>query len=161
MGRPKDIGTAAETAVVRALWGLGFPHAERRALTGALDQGDITGTPGICWEVKGGQQTKAPSDEQIAAWMRETETERLNARADIGVLVLQRHGVGPGHASRWWAYLPTLWIPRLLLRDHALLSDGIEWEDLLRFPSRVHLGDACALLRVAGYGQPLDEAVPR
>lgn len=140
--RPKDIGTAAETAVVRALGELGFPHAERRALAGAYDLGDITGTPGICWEVKGGQQTKAPSDEQVAAWMAETETERVNARADIGVLVLQRHGVGPANAHRWWAYLrANSWILGATKHD---------------IPVRVQLAHACLLLRRAGYGQPFE-----
>lgn len=46
--RPKAIGTAAETAVVRYLAAHGFPAAERRALHGATDLGDITGTPGLC-----------------------------------------------------------------------------------------------------------------
>ena len=35
--RPKAIGTAAETAVVRYLAAHGFPAAERRALHGARD----------------------------------------------------------------------------------------------------------------------------
>ena len=46
--RPKAIGTAAETAVVRYLAAHGFPAAERRALHGATDLGDITGTPRSC-----------------------------------------------------------------------------------------------------------------
>ena len=54
--RPKAIGTAAETAVVRYLAAHGFPNAERRALHGATDLGDITGTPSLCWEVKGGHR---------------------------------------------------------------------------------------------------------
>lgn len=37
--RPKAIGTAAETAVVRYLAAHGFPAAERRALHGATDHG--------------------------------------------------------------------------------------------------------------------------
>ncbi|MFC3984925.1 hypothetical protein [Streptosporangium jomthongense] len=147
--RPKDIGTAAETAVVRTLTQLGFPHAERRALAGAYDLGDITGTPGIVWEVKGGRQTKAPSDEQIAAWMAETEVERRNAGADIGVLVLQRHGVGPKNADRWWAYLRA----QHVMTVHPAGPD---------FPVRVQLAHASLLLRGIGYGQPLDpEAVGR
>lgn len=142
MARPKDIGTAAETAVVRALRTLGFPHAERRALAGAQDLGDITGTPGVVWEVKGGQQTRQPSDEQIAAWMAETEVERVNAGAGVGVLVLQRHGVGPANAHRWWAYLQG---------DDWMLGCGH------RYPIRLLLSDACVVLRVSGYGEPLPE----
>ncbi|TYB50263.1 hypothetical protein FXF51_56915 [Nonomuraea sp. PA05] len=142
MARPKDIGTAAETAVVRALRRLGFPHAERRALAGAQDLGDVTGTPGVVWEVKGGQQTKhpRPSDLTIVQWMLETEIERGHARADIGVLVVQRHGVGPANAHLWWAYLQA---------DDWISGYGVN------IPIRLLLADACTLLRVAGYGQPL------
>ena len=56
--RPMDIGTAAESAVVKVLREHGFPHAERRALHGSIDLGDITGTPGLAWEVKGGTTAK-------------------------------------------------------------------------------------------------------
>ncbi|MEV4179901.1 hypothetical protein AB0J28_00460 [Streptosporangium canum] len=143
MARPKDIGTAAETAVVRALRDLGWPHAERRALAGTYDLGDITGCPGIVWEVKGGQQTRQPSDEQITDWMAETEQERVNARADFGVLVLQRHGVGPSNAHRWWAYLRA----QQVMTVHPAGPD---------FPVRVLLTDACTLLRGIGYGRPLE-----
>ncbi|NAE18288.1 hypothetical protein, partial [Enterococcus hirae] len=66
--RPRDIGTAAETATVRYLRTAGFPHAERRALRGTHDCGDITGTPGLAWEVKGGQAAKGASDGQVAQW---------------------------------------------------------------------------------------------
>jgi len=145
--RPKDIGTAAETAVVRFLRTAGFPHAERRALTGALDQGDITGTPGIAWEVKGGQAAKTASDGQVAQWLAETETERLNARADIGILVMARAGCGPANTGRWWAVLPFLHVaPQVALAaDTAALSIQ---------PVRVHLATACRMLQVAGYGAP-------
>lgn len=142
MSRPKDIGTTAETAVVRALRQHGWPHAERRALAGTHDLGDIVGCPGIVWEVKGGKQTKSPSDEDIRAWMAETETERVNARADFGVLVLQRHGVGKDNAHRWWAYLQA---------DEWISGYGVS------IPIRLLLADACTLLRVAGYGTALPE----
>lgn len=137
--RPKAIGTAAETAVVRYLRAHGFPQAERRALTGSLDQGDITGTPGICWEVKGGTAAKTASDGQVAAWLVETETERVNSGADIGVLVLQRAGIGPANAGRWWAVVPV----------------GVfDPEDRFPYPARLHLSDIAQVLRRYGYGDP-------
>src|SRR5690606_4660297 len=52
--KPRDTGTRAETAVVRYRRDHGWPHAERRALRGNQDAGDITGTPGVCWSVKAG-----------------------------------------------------------------------------------------------------------
>jgi hypothetical protein len=138
--RPKDIGTAAETAVVRALRQLGFPHAERRALTGSLDQGDITGTPGIVWEVKGGNAAKTASDGQVEKWLDETETELDNAGARHGILVLARPGIGAANAHRWWA----------ITREYVGPSD-------LTVVFRTTLADACLRLRSWGYGEPLPE----
>lgn len=150
MNRPKKIGTAAETAVVRALRTLGFPHAERAALAGTNDRGDITGTPGICWEVKGGDAARTASDLLINTWVAETERERVNASADIGVLVVQRKGIGAANAHRWWAILPASWLARLMLGDYQVLCASDD-----HFPVRMLLADACTLLRGAGYGQPL------
>lgn len=141
MARPKDIGTAAETAAARALHLLGFPHAERRALSGAHDRGDITGTPGVVWEVKGGAAAKSASDGQVLDWLIETETERVNARADVGVLVMQRAGYGPARASEWWAVLSASWTFNLAPGVLPAL-----------IPVRLHLRTACALLRARGYG---------
>ena len=45
MSKAKAKGTAAETALVKYLRDHGFPGAERRAMTGEFDQGDVTGTP--------------------------------------------------------------------------------------------------------------------
>lgn len=144
MNKPKRIGTAAETAVARYLQAHGFPHAERRALRGIQDAGDITGIPGICVEVKGGEAAKAASDLLVADWLEETEKERVNARADIGVLVLQRRGVGPANAGRWWAVISLDFISML---THGYDGSGI--------PVRMLLADAVRLLRTAGYGDPL------
>lgn len=146
MNKPRQIGTKAESAVVRYLTANGFAHAERRSLRGALDAGDITGTPGICWEVKGGDAARNASDLQIERWMTELATETVNARADVGVLVVQRAGVGPGNAGRWWAYMPCYQI--------VVLSSGGRFASGLAHPVRMLLGDAVTLLRAAGYGQP-------
>lgn len=138
--RPRDIGTAAETAVERCLHRNGFPHAEKRRQRGTLDPGDITGIPGLVIEVKGGEAARSASDAQVAAWLEETERERVNVGADIGVLVLQRRGVGLANAERWWAVL------RL-----GVIHGGAE-----NAPVRMLLADMCWLLRVWGYGDPLE-----
>ena len=152
--KPKARGTAAETAVVRALRALGFPHAERRALAGVHDLGDITGTPGLCWEVKGGDAARTASDNQITDWLTETEKERANAGADHGILVVQRKAIGAANAHRWWAILNATNLAELLVNEGA-----IDWgSGTPTFPVRMLLGDACHLLRAAGYGQPLPEA---
>ena len=105
MSKAKQKGTAAETAVVRFLQGQGFPLAERRALGGGSsgeDLGDITGIPMLCMEVKNHATYKIP------AWIKETETERINARADYGILIVKPNGVGmtPDKVGQWWGIMP-------------------------------------------------------
>jgi hypothetical protein len=154
--RSRDIGTAAETAVVRHLRPNGFPHAERRALRGVADAGDIAGTPGICWEIKGGAAARTASDLLIWEWLHELAAEMVNAAADVGVLVLQRAGVGPANAGRWWAIMPAGQVV-------ALARPGVEPDvplDRLLFPVRMLLADAVSLLRAAGYGSDVSPDSP-
>lgn len=94
VNRSKQRGTAAETAVVRALHERGYLHAERRALAGALDKGDVAlGIPGVMIEVKNCATVTIP------AWLREVAVEKANARADIGVVW---HKIrGKGDANDW------------------------------------------------------------
>ena len=138
-GRPKDIGTAAETAVVRFLRDNGFPLAERRALHGSTDRGDITGTPGLVWEVKGGDAAKTASDNQIAAWLDETEIERANANAAYGFLVVARR---LKNVRDWWAVLWTDAIANLCC------GDGVRPEPV---PVRLTLAGLVAMLDGAGW----------
>jgi hypothetical protein len=149
--RPKDKGTDAERAVVRYLQAYGWPNAERRALRGTQDAGDITGTPGICWEVK--SRKRPVSDLDVTTWLVETETETAAAGAEIGVLVVRRHGVGEGHAGRWWAYMR---LGTAAILHVTLVNPTPEtWNGP---PVRMLLGDAVELLRAAGYGEPLELA---
>ena len=150
MNRPKKIGTAAESATVKFLRANGFPHAERRALRGTEDAGDVTGTPDVCWEIKGGNAARTTSDLLVAAWMTELEIERSNARASVGVLVVQRAGVGPANAGRWWAYMPIG--TAAVLRLGLINPEDETWQG---FPVRMLLADAVSLLRSAGYGEPV------
>lgn len=152
VNKPKQIGTAAETAVTRYLVRNGFPKAERRALMGEYDQGDInTGDRRIVIEVKGGNAAKTASDNQIAAWLVETDTERVNARAQVGVLVLQRAGVGAPNAGRWWAVVPSAALTVLCDPSSAYAYDAPV------VPVRLTLADTVQLLRWAGYGEPLED----
>lgn len=99
MSTSKAKGTSAESAVVKFLQRAFWPYAERRALSGGQDKGDITGTPGIAWEVKSAKTLCIP------AWLRETETERVNAKADYAVLVIKPVGVGLTRTDQWYALM--------------------------------------------------------
>lgn len=147
VNRPKSIGTAAETAVVRAARTRGFPGADRLTLTGANDRGDVGLCPGVILEVKGGQAAKTASDAQITAWLVETERERVNAKAHVGILVTQRPAVGAPNAHRWWAHMTT----------HCLGLPGLGIIPSPAIPVRMLLADALQLLRAAGYGDPIDD----
>jgi len=80
----KAKGTAAETAVVRFLQANGHPGAERRALAGAQDRGDVAGIPGVVIEVKDCQRM------ELAAWMNELARE--TPVGELGVVWHKRRG---------------------------------------------------------------------
>lgn len=166
--RPKDIGTEFTTGVIRYLKDHGYPYAELRNQRGALDQGDITGLgPGLVIECKGGHAAEAASDAQIVAWLRETEVERQNAKADVGVLVTKRKGYGRANAGLWWAHMNAETLKTLMGQDAYLISATdpasvrkISLALAVDFPIRLHLRDAVTLLRSAGYGDPISEEYP-
>ncbi|MET7867959.1 hypothetical protein [Micromonospora taraxaci] len=149
MNKSGQIGTKAESATVKVLIPNGFPHAERRRLRGEHDAGDLTGTPGICWSVKGGNMARQASDLQIDGWLAELAEQIVNAKANVGVLVIQRKAVGYENAHRWWAVMPAFQLA-------ALVGEPIGTTEFDGFPVRMLLADAVALLRAAGYGEPVE-----
>lgn len=147
MNKSGAIGTKAATTVARTLALYGFPDAERRVLHGVRDQGDITGIPGVCIQVKGGDAARDASDRLIEAWLRTVEEQRVNARAHVGFLVVQRRGVGHVNAGRWWAVMSLNTLNGLLGGQRFCVAR----EGLAVRPVRMQLGDACRLLTYAGY----------
>lgn len=99
VNKPKQAGTAAESAVAAFLVTQGWPYAERRSLAGALDKGDITGTPGLCWEVKA--TSCAHEKVGYSGFLKECETERINATADYGIVVVKLKGYGNRRVGDW------------------------------------------------------------
>ena len=142
MNKSKAVGTQFSSDVIRYLREHGFPHAELRNQAGAFDKGDIVGCPGVAWECKGGHAAEVASDLQVTAWLMETETERVNAKADIGVLVMKRAAIGAKRAGRWWAVMP-LWVLR---------GGPVKGDPLNHLPVRMHLVDAVVVLHELGYG---------
>jgi hypothetical protein len=117
--KPKAIGTRGETAIVNVLRAHGFGGAERRALAGSNDLGDILICPGVIAEVKWGKHAKTASLVDVSRWLRETERERANAGAHLGLLVIQRNGIGTNRASlsRCFFDIGALWG-----RDHCIVE---------------------------------------
>ena len=108
MSAARSKGTLAETALVKFLAVNGFPHAERRALHGTEDKGDITGTVGLAWEVKNHRSYHFPE------WFKELKEETKNARADHGILIVKPNRVGVNDVGDWWALMPVAAIVQLL-----------------------------------------------
>lgn len=112
MTRSKDKGTRAESQVVTYLQAHGFPHAERRALTGNHDKGDIAGIIANVIEVKD------VSRDGLPGWIDEMVVERNNANARWGVVWHKRRGKGdPG---QWFATMPAAqWVEILRLLGYG------------------------------------------
>lgn len=100
----KAKGTAAETRVVKFINGYEGLSAERLALHGSKDEGDIrvridkvtsefaSGEWRI--EVKSGKQTQNPTRSDLTEWLKQTVNERINSGYPCA-LVVARHGKNP------------------------------------------------------------------
>lgn len=97
MNRSKIKGTRAETAVVNYLQAQGWPYAERRALSGSQDRGDVAGLPGVVIEVKDCKR------DELGSWVDEALVELANDSADIGVVWHKRRGTTD--PARWFVTL--------------------------------------------------------
>lgn len=98
MNRSQAKGTTAETAVVNWLKEHGFPYAERRALSGAQDRGDIANVPGVVIEVKNCARLA------LAEWVDEAQHEADNARVSVFAVVHKRPR--KGNPGEWYCTLP-------------------------------------------------------
>lgn len=148
VNRPKQKGTAAETACKRHAQANGFPLADRLTLSGQYDRGDLQLTIGVIAEVKAGAQAKNASGNQIAAWLEETETERINAGASIGILIVQPRGVGTSRPGLW-----STWFLR-----GGDIADCAADAFIFNAPIAVTFDHALLMLRRAGWGTPLEDA---
>lgn len=103
----KKAGTSWESEIVRTLIEGGWPHAERRRLSGAYDRGDITGVAGVCIEAKNTNRI------ELASALDEANVEAVNAGAAIGAAWIKRRG-------------------RASARDGYVLIDGTTFMQLLK-----------------------------
>lgn len=105
MSASRAKGTSWESAIVTYLRASGVPHAERRALNGAKDRGDVAGLPGVVIEAKNAKTVT------LGAWVDEAETERANDNADVGIVWFKRRGktsAGDGYVTMTGATLVRL-----------------------------------------------------
>lgn len=84
--RNKAKGSAWERAIVDCLRTVGWPFAERRIAGAVKDRGDIAGVVGVVIEAKN------TASRNLAGWITETEVERVNDGAWLGVVWHKRTG---------------------------------------------------------------------
>lgn len=94
MSKARAKGTYAENRVRDYLKEAGFPYCERLALHGSKDIGDLTGVPGMVWEIKNEKRIT------LAGYMDELVAEKHNAHLNHGVVVIPRRS---HHISRAYA----------------------------------------------------------
>lgn len=93
MSNPSKIrGTRWESDVVSYLRSNGFDQAERRALAGQADLGDIVNAGPYVWECKSTQRI------ELAKGMDETKEETKNANVRFGFLINKRRNKSVGEA---------------------------------------------------------------
>lgn len=142
----KAKGTRAETAVTQLARGSGFPLAERIALHGSNDHGDIRLAPGLILEVKAGKAAQTASLGQIGAWLGEASREAVNDHATSYGLVVQRQGFGIERVHLWEAWLAD---------KEIIAGDAEAWHGHRVSVLMVTLQEALRYWRADGYGDPL------
>lgn len=93
--RARAKGTLAEVAIASYLQREGWPFAERRALSGAADRGDIAGVAGVNQGVmkRAVIEAKNCATLSLPAWLREAEVERRNDNAATAAVWFKQRGV--------------------------------------------------------------------
>ena len=109
MSAAKAKGTRAESGVVAYLQENGFRDAERRALRGINDAGDVAGLDETVIEVK-----DHADRQRLGEWMAELIVEMNAACAEVGGVWHKRRG--KGSPADWYVTMPG-WVFIRLLRD--------------------------------------------
>lgn len=151
----KQKGTKGESAVVKAARAHEFPDAERLALAGAHDMGDVRLCRSVVVEVKSGKAAEQASVQLIEDWLHESETERVNANADFCLLVTKKAGKGYDNAHTWngWMYFRDYLALSLSTNGRRSSDEMAEYFDGSMSAAIVHMSfaDYLLLFRHAGY----------
>jgi hypothetical protein len=146
-----DIGKETERMVAGWLRNNGWPGCERRVKTGYRvpgredpDQGDLTGMPGICVQVKS-LRPATRMEQAIPAWLRETEMQRIASGSALGFLVVRRWGTTD--VGRWWTFQSARQLFTLLGGQPTDIGDQIG----RLIPVRMDMAALSSLLHQTGW----------
>lgn len=126
MSRSKDIGTAHESNCVRWLQANGFMLAERRALAGANDKGDILVCPGVIASCKAGHMAETATFHVIQQWANEAYQQMHNGHASHCVVIVKRPNIGAVRFGEMWA------VTRHHYTGHAQVQTLAAWARMMR-----------------------------
>jgi hypothetical protein len=125
----KAKGAKAERDTAQLLRQMGFPEADREFGAGRKDDvGDIRGVPKTVIEVKDDKSFN------FSGWLLEAETERVNAKADWGIVFVKR----PGKSIKEGYFLMTIENGIKLLSE-ALKNDRVLRQRLIELLNNEHL----------------------
>jgi hypothetical protein len=122
VSKAKAMGTAVESAAVRHLQANGYPDAERIVLHGSADHGDILlrRRPTIVAECK-----RAQRGVQLGPWIDELVSEKVNAAAEFGLLIMKQKGAGDKRIGCWATAMPADWfMPMMERANHFSLTNS-------------------------------------
>jgi hypothetical protein len=145
VSKSKQIGTKCETAVTRYAIEHGFPDAERLALRGNQDHGDVRLTAGLHVEVKGGKMADNASPTLISDWLEECDREAQNSGSFV-FLCVKRKGYGEQRVGVWRAVFRLKQLDEVYADGYAVGHAAVE----------MNLLSALELLRARGFGEPLE-----
>ncbi len=123
MVNSRDKGIRAELDVAKYLAANGLPDARRSVATGwsnatteYQDAGDITGTPGLCFQVKNRAQPL------VGKLLDDTWAETVRQAGDRMPLIVEKRA-GTADPGAWWLYTTSAWYV------HLLVGVSREWFD--------------------------------
>jgi len=157
-GKDNRVGKDTERRVATFLRENGWPQVERTVRTGyriarrtSEDQGDLTGTPGLTFQVKS-MRPATEAERLVPQWLAETADQAQAAGGTVGVLVVRRWGPGHATAGSWWAYVDALQFLGLADGWNPWAYAAAELNQLV--PVRLRLSDLTSMLRAWGFGEP-------
>jgi hypothetical protein len=154
-----NVGKQTEQLVARYLRERGLAGVERAVRTGfraggreVADAGDLTGWPGVCVQVKSLRPANA-AERQTRAWLAETESQRAQSGASVGLLVVRRWGTLD--VGEWWCFL-TAW--DLFGAAERLAITAGPLQDI---PVRLELSDVVSMMQTWGWAPAQPDPLER
>lgn len=158
------VGKETEQLVARYLRSRGLEGVERAVRTGfrtrdraVADSGDLTGWPGVCVQVKSLRPHNA-AERQTRTWLAETEEQRVQSGASVGLLVVRRWGTT--NAGEWWCFVQLGTLLHLAAEAAGRMVPSMP-QTVREAPVRLELSDAVTMMQTWGWAPAQPEPLER